>query len=593
MRSRFAPLLQRAKVCLFAIDEAHCVSAWGHDFRPEYTQLQFLKKQFPHIPIIALTATADRITRQDIIEQLCLQDPAVFIASFDRPNLSLEVRPGQKRKEQMLQFIRQHPGQSGIIYCLSRKTTERVAEDLNFAGIKAAAYHAGMDSRDRAAVQNAFIRDETPIICATIAFGMGIDKSNVRWIIHYNLPKNLEGYYQEIGRAGRDGLAADTLLFYSYQDVMMLTEMLGKTENGQTEVQLAKLDRMKQYAESMACRRRILLNYFNEDHQQDCGNCDICRNPPTAFDGTTIAQKALSAVFRLREQVGMNMLVDVLRGSGRRDIVEKGYDKIKTFGAGRDLTTYDWMQYLAQLVNLGYLDIAYEQFGVLRLTPASHRVLFEQEAVKLVRTTTVKERQEKEKAAVATKTQAERVRDELFEVLRQLRRQISQEKGIPPYLVFSDATLEQMAAAKPVTQTEMAAISGVGVQKLQLYGDIFLSAVLDFLSQKGRARPGSSQLISLELFRQGKSIAEIAEQRNLVASTIHAHLFTCYTGGEDLEVARIVSNDIIALVEDKVPYLEKPVTLKAVYELFDEQIPYEQLRFAMAYLKKEGRYTEE
>ncbi|MEL7250394.1 MAG: DNA helicase RecQ, partial [Bacteroidota bacterium] len=407
----FLPLLQRAQLSLVAIDEAHCVSAWGHDFRPEYTQLKFIKQQFPEIPLIALTATADRITRDDIIKQLGLPSPAVFLSSFDRPNLSLEVRPGQRRKEQIIQFIRRNADTSGIVYCLSRKSTEKLAADLTNAGFKASAYHAGMSSTNRAQIQDAFLRDELPIVCATIAFGMGIDKSNVRWVIHYNLPKNLENYYQEIGRAGRDGAPAQTMLFYSYQDVSMLTDIIQKNESENQEVQLAKLDRMKQYAESLACRRRILLNYFNEDYKDNCGNCDICKNPPQAFDGTVIAQKALSAVYRLREKVGLNLLVDILRGSGRRDIRDLGYDRIKTFGAGRDVPASAWLSYLSQLVNLGYLEVAYDHYGVLRLTPASKRVLFEAEQVELVRIATLKERREKEKVKLKTKTKADRIRD--------------------------------------------------------------------------------------------------------------------------------------------------------------------------------------
>ncbi|WP_367390390.1 DNA helicase RecQ [Lewinella sp. LCG006] len=479
----FLPLLQRAPISLFAIDEAHCVSSWGHDFRPEYTRLRFLKQQFPKIPMVALTATADRITRDDIVQQLQLIEANISLASFDRPNLSLEVRPGQRRKEQIIQFIKQRPEESGIVYCLSRKSTEKIAEDLQRAGFNAKAYHAGLESTERSKVQDEFLKDEVPIICATIAFGMGIDKSNVRWVIHFNLPKNLENYYQEIGRAGRDGAPAATMLFYSYQDVMMLTEILQKNESENLEVQLAKLDRMKQYAESMACRRRILLNYFNEDHKENCGNCDICSNPPQAFDGTQIAQKALSAVYRLREQVGLGLLVDVLRGSRRKDIRDRGYDQIKTFGAGRDIPTFTWQNYLSQLINLGYLDIAYDQYGVLRLTPASQRVLFEKETVQLVRPATLKERKAQEKEQVKKKTTAERVRDELFELLRQLRRKLAQEKGVPPYIIFSDATLEEMAATKPVNDEELKAVSGVGDRKLQLYGDAFMEVILEYQAQ--------------------------------------------------------------------------------------------------------------
>ncbi|WP_020537132.1 DNA helicase RecQ [Lewinella cohaerens] len=587
----FLPLLQRAPISLFAIDEAHCVSSWGHDFRPEYTRLRFLKQQFPGVPMVALTATADRITRDDIVQQLQLTEPNISLASFDRPNLSLEVRPGQRRKEQIIQFIKQHPEESGIVYCLSRKSTEKIAADLQKAGFNAKAYHAGMESTQRAKVQDQFLKDDVPIICATIAFGMGIDKSNVRWVIHFNLPKNLENYYQEIGRAGRDSAPAATMLFYSYQDVMMLTEILKKNESENLEVQLAKLDRMKQYAESMACRRRILLNYFNEDHKENCGNCDICSNPPQAFDGTQLAQKALSAVYRLREQVGLGLLVDILRGSGRKDIRDRGYDQIKTFGAGRDIPTFTWQNYLSQLINLGYLDIAYDQYGVLRLTPASQRVLFEKETVELVRPATLKERREKEKEQVKKKTKAERVRDELFELLRQLRRKLAQEKGVPPYIIFSDATLEEMAATKPVSDAELKAVSGVGDRKLQLYGDAFMEVIIEYQAQKGKAKVGSSHLVTYELFQQGKTISEIAEQRNIKDTTVYTHITACYQSGKPLDIHRLVSPEIISQVEKGLPYLEKPIKLTAVHELFDGEVAYETLRLAMIHLQVTGVYV--
>lgn len=477
----FQPLLQNSKINLFAVDEAHCISAWGHDFRPEYSQLKFIKRNYPHIPVLALTATADKLTRRDITEQLGLSSPEVFVASFDRPNIRLEVRSGQKRLEQIIQFIKKKPGQSGIIYCLSRKSTEELAAKLNAKGIKAGYYHAGLSSQERSQVQEDFINDNVPIIAATIAFGMGIDKSNVRWIIHYNLPKNMESYYQEIGRAGRDGTTADTLLFYSYGDVMILREILEKNESENIEIQMAKLERMQQYAESLACRRRILLNYFSEDSNEQCGNCDNCLNPATYFDGTVIAQKALSAVYRSREKVGLRLLIDILRGSGRKEIFDRGYDKIKTYGAGREYTLSDWQHYLSQIINLGYLEIAYDQKNVVKLTPASQRVLFGDEEIRLVQQTTVKDRQEAKKAKAAPITQRQRVRDELFEVLRQIRRKLAQERGVPPYIIFTDATLEEMAAQRPVTDQDMNLISGVGERKLQLYGDAFMQAIADYM----------------------------------------------------------------------------------------------------------------
>jgi ATP-dependent DNA helicase RecQ len=481
----FISILKRGKINLFAIDEAHCISAWGHDFRPEYTQMGMLKQHFPKVPVVALTATADKLTRKDIVDQLKLEEPEIFIASFDRPNLSLEVRPGQQRLQQIEDFVRKHPKQAGIIYTLSRKATEDIADKLKQKGFKAEAYHAGLSPDRRSKIQDHFINDNLQIVCATVAFGMGIDKSNVRWVIHYNLPKNLEGYYQEIGRAGRDGAKADTLLFYSFADVSMLRDILQNGENAaQNEIQLVKLERMQQYAESLACRRRILLAYFSENLSENCGNCDICRNPPQSMDGTVIAQKALSAVYRLNEQVPMGMLIDVLRGSARREIKQLGYDTIKTYGAGRDFSQWDWQHYLMQLINLGYLEVAYDAANVLRLTSASQEILFKNRSVELIKPTSYKERQEEEKASAKikapTQLKKERLRDELFEHLRQIRKEIAQKEGIPPYLIFSDATLEEMAFSKPQTEDDMLAVSGVGEKKLVQFGYRFIKAIRNY-----------------------------------------------------------------------------------------------------------------
>ena len=436
----FLPLLKASKISFFAIDEAHCISAWGHDFRPEYRQLCFLKKTFPDKPIIAVTATADKLTRKDIAVQLQLNDPIMHVASFDRPNLSLEVRPGRKRIEQILEFINDRTNQSGIIYCLAKKTCESVTAKLLENGIKADFYHAGMSSKERSKVQEDFINDRTPIICATIAFGMGIDKSNVRWIIHYNLPKNIESYYQEIGRAGRDGVKAATLLFYSAADVVTYKEFFRQGESEYRDIHNAKLNRMYQYATSLICRRKILLNYFNEVQFNNCGNCDVCNNPPVYFDGTVVAQKALSAVARLKQNVGKGAVVDVLRGSKSYSILSKGYDRIKTYGAGKDIATQDWYFYLEQLVNQGLLEIAYDDYNKMKLTEASKAILFEGQKVQLVQAETVKKRKAEEQAKADAKKKKQslrnRVRDELFEHLRQLRLDISRKKVCRPYIVF-------------------------------------------------------------------------------------------------------------------------------------------------------------
>lgn len=479
-------LLRDMHIPLFAIDEAHCISQWGHDFRPEYAQMGILHQQFPHVPIIALTATADKITREDIIRQLHLNHPRTFISSFDRPNLSLTVKRGYQQKEKsktILDFIARHPGESGIIYCMSRSKTESVAQMLQKQGIRTAVYHAGLSPSLRDEAQDDFINDRVQVVCATIAFGMGIDKSNVRWVIHYNLPKSIESFYQEIGRAGRDGLPSDTLLFYSLADLILLTKFA--TESGQQNINLEKLQRMQQYAESDICRRRILLSYFGEIADHDCGNCDVCKNPPERFDGTVIVQKALSAIVRTDQQIGTSVLVDILRGNMSPEVVGKGYQQLKTFAAGRDVPARDWHDYLLQMLQLGYFEIAYNENNHLKITSAGSDVLFGRATARLVvirrEETNETKRGRKRKATVPAQELPlglpNTENEALFEALRKLRKRLADEEALPAYIVLSDKVLHFLSTSRPTNLEEFGNISGIGEHKKKKYGKEFINLI--------------------------------------------------------------------------------------------------------------------
>ena len=492
-------LLKDINISLFAIDEAHCISQWGHDFRPEYTQLKALRQQFPHVPIVALTATADKITRQDIIQQLAMKDPQIFISSFDRPNLSLDVKRGFQQKEKIrtiLDFIGRHKNESGIIYCMSRNNTEKVADLLEAQGIRTAVYHAGLSTAARDAAQDDFINDRVQVVCATIAFGMGIDKSNVRWVIHYNLPKSIESFYQEIGRAGRDGLPSDTLLFYSFGDIVMLSKFAA--ESNQQEINLEKLNRMQQYAEADICQRRILLNYFGETMTHDCGNCDVCRNPPERFDGTIIVQKALSGIARTDQQVGISTLIDLLKGAATQEIIEKKYDQLKTYGVGRDIPARDWQDYLLQMLNLGYFEVAYNEKNHLKITEAGKKVLFGKERAQLVvikreehlgqesKRGKKKAKIQEPQAPVLTPAVFENEDEYLFEELRVLRKKLADSQAIPAYIVLSDKTLHLLSSAKPTTIEAFGEISGIGEFKKEKYGKDFVEVIRRFLNKSGK-----------------------------------------------------------------------------------------------------------
>lgn len=483
-------LLRDISISFFAIDEAHCISQWGHDFRPEYAQLGILRNLFPQTPVIALTATADKLTREDIVRQLHLREPRIFLSSFDRPNLSLTVKRGYQQKEKnkaILDFIGRHRGESGIVYCMSRSKTESVAQMLQKNGIRTAVYHAGLDTEKRNRAQDDFINDRIQVVCATVAFGMGIDKSNVRWVIHYNLPKSIESFYQEIGRAGRDGLPSDTLLFYSMADLILLTKFAN--ESGQREINLEKLQRMQQYAEADICRRRILLNYFGEQRTHDCGNCDVCKNPPERFDGTVIVQKALSAIARTNQQIGTQMLVNILRGNLDAELKEKGYHQLKTYGAGRDIPARDWQDYLLQMLQMGYFEVAYNESNHLKITPAGSDILFGRETARLVvirREETTGTRGRKRQAASPVMRELPLGMDsgestDLFEALKDLRKRLADEEVLPTYIVLSDKVLHLLAAQRPTTLEAFGNVSGISEYKKRKYGKEFVKLIRRFV----------------------------------------------------------------------------------------------------------------
>jgi len=576
-------ILNEEFISCIAIDEAHCISSWGHDFRPSYQQLGFLKNLLPNTPFIALTATADKATRADIIEQLNIPKATQFITSFDRKNIELEVRPANDRISQIIKFIRKAPKESGIIYCLSRKSTQQIADKLKLNGINAAAYHAGLSFEERTKTQEDFIYDKTQVVCATIAFGMGIDKSNVRWVIHYNMPKNIEGYYQEIGRSGRDGLKANALLFHSYADVIQLRKFINGATN--EEVQAAKLDRMKQFSEATTCRRKILLSYFGELLADDCGNCDVCKNPPKIFNGTIIAQKALSVISRLNESEAIGTVIDVLRGANNATILEKGYDTLKSHGVGKEISWRDWQQYLIQLINQGYCEIAFHKNNALQLTDFSKKVLFESKMVNLTKPIDFVEEPSVEKTTKVKKAP----KDTLFERLRKLRQEIALAEKIPAYLVFNDATLKEMERARPMSEADFLDISGVGQRKLEVYGEDFIAEIVAFSNEKIKTRKKKdTHKITYDLYKEGLTIDEIATKRNLKSTTVFSHLAVLYTEGKPIEMYDFVTKEEVEKVRKAKEKLESPFALKPYFEFFNAEIEYFKIRLALTIIDTDG-----
>ncbi|MDP5106238.1 MAG: DNA helicase RecQ [Polaribacter sp.] len=576
--------LKELNIKLVAIDEAHCVSMWGHDFRPEYTQLKVFRNSIPDVPFMALTATADKSARIDIEEQLGLTNSKLFISSFDRKNLSIDVR-GQVQKKKKLQeignFIERKKNESGIIYCLSRKNTEEVASYLKEEGHSVAFYHAGMNFEEREQTQTDFINDDIKIVVATIAFGMGIDKSNVRFVIHYNLPKNLEGYYQEIGRAGRDGLPSETILYYNMRDFVLYSQFADDGAN--SEMQKEKLNRMLQFTEAKSCRRKILLSYFGEHLTENCGNCDVCENPPKDFEGTILAQKALSGIARMKEQDGITMLINVLRGSNNADIHEKQYFNLKTYGIGKDVSFFDWRDYIIQMANQGLIEIMYSESSALKISPIGWQVIKGEKTIRLTTPISAADKKKNQKV-IKTASESEPNKD-LFTELKRIRLSISKEENMPAYIIFNDKTLKLMSISQPTTENEFLAISGVGMNKMEKYGEEFMNVIRKF---KNVAKPKKITTIqkTFNLYKEGLNPAEIAEERSLSITTIFSHLSQLYMEGKEVDLEKLVSKEVVDKVRIAFNELERKIELKPIYEKLNEEVSYGEIRLSITLILK-------
>lgn len=564
--------VSNVKISLFAIDEAHCISQWGHDFRPDYTKLSAVKQRFPSVPVMALTATADRLTRDDIITQLGLVNPLRWTGSFNRPNLSLKVVQGAQKKQKVAEItrmLRKYPNDSGIVYTLSRKGAEELHNTLSVLGFRSAVYHAGLTPQARAEAQKAFTDNDVQVVCATIAFGMGIDKSNIRWVVHYNLPGNIESYYQEIGRAGRDGLPSETVLFYSYQDVIMRQHFL--EESGRPLIAAEKLEWMQKFAEATVCRRRMLMSYFGEVMDHDCGNCDVCLDPPSRIDGTVLVQKAGSAILRTGQQVGILTLTDILRGSSRSEIRQKGYDLIKTYGVGRDLSAQEWNAYIGQMIQLGLFEVAYDEQNHLRVTPYGMQAVYGKVPVELSTFVPFVHKGKKTEDRQAKRTVSQDPTLQLFEQLKSVRRSVASALALPAEAVFNDPALLDMARQRPATIEDLLKVSGVSERKAVRYGKKFLTAIRKFEGLGASMPQGSTYKETLILHNAGVPLGEIAEIKGVKVDTILGHIaklidedmitnFGAYISRRDYE-------HIIKTIES-----EEKDALNAIYESYSSGI---------------------
>ena len=601
---QFIHFLKGVNVSLFAIDEAHCISSWGHDFRPEYTQLGRIKEWFVDVPVIALTATADKLVRQDIVERLKIDHAPVFTSSFNRPNIFYRVEPKRDTYSQLFEFLKSRRDESGIIYCLSRKSVDSLASHLCADGFNALAYHAGMDTEMRDSHQEKFLKDEVKIMVATVAFGMGIDKSNVRFVVHHDLPKNLESYYQETGRAGRDGLESEALLFFSRGDVVKLkgfAQVDGNVE--QSDIMLQKLNKMAQFGDLKSCRRRFLLEYFSEQGEDKCGHCDNCLKVFDRFDGTVIAQKALSAVYRTNQRMGITYLVEFLRGAKTKKIWDS-HKELPTYGVGADISKDNWLEYFRELIEQGYLQQAEGKYPTLLLTHKSRDVLKGVATVELIRATGGAK-----KSNTLTQTEHDYLSD-LFEALREVRADLASASNVPPYVVFSDATLIEMATYLPLNELDMLKMSGVGDLKFEKYGDYFLDVIARYCTKneidtrielKSKRSSGSKQTsasqknssrrrnldgkstyeATLELFQQGQTIPEIAKSRGLNPSTIEGHLIRYIASGE-VELHDMVAEEKAEVIKEAILQFGGKRALAPIKEFLGADYEYGEIKAVLS-----------
>jgi len=592
-------LLAQSPLALFAIDEAHCVSQWGHDFREEYLQLFKLPQQFPQVPRVALTATADVLTRREIIERLLLEKARLFVTGFDRPNIRYRVALKQNQKQQLKAFLRdEHPADCGIVYCLTRRKTEEIADWLRGEGWNALPYHAGMEAEDRRRNQHRFQNEDGIIIVATIAFGMGIDKPDVRFVVHMDIPKSIEAYYQETGRSGRDGLPADALMLYGLSDVALMRQILGQSEADEAHkrIEVQKFNALLGFCETAACRRQVILNYFGETRYEPCGNCDTCQQPVETWDGTLAARKALYVAVQTGQLYGVGHLTDILTGTGTPRILEKGHNRLSAYGGGKELTNKEWASVFRQITALGYLTIDAEGHGSLIVTEAGQKVLAKQQTVRLRRDPLVKRERDKHYRTPADVIALPAAEQELWEALRELRLELARKAEVPPYVIFHDSTLREMMQRNPRTLGELGRLPGVGEVKLRRYGHFFLEVLRDHTAAKATAAPvprkaphaeNPTETVedTLRLQQLGMSPEAIAVRRGLTPDTIYTHLAAAIGDG------RLALRSVVKLDDDEIGRIENAIftlpedernRLRPVFDALEGKYGYGVIRCVLA-----------